>query len=358
MLSQELRPNTWSEMAGQQENIKILKAIIKDPDHAPKCLIFSGAFGSGKSTSARILARELNKLSDDYVGETLLNSKFYEEYDSTVIGNIDIIRRLRDDWTINYGEYYRVIVLDETHAVSTAAQNALLKVFEETQGRIFFVMCTTEPNKILPTIRSRSLELQFNTIPVEDIVKNIEKVSQDRNIEISHDTIRLIADRSDGHMRNAHMLLDKYILLGEQDFRDSIKSSVSLFCDYLIAIYNREDEKILETLNDLMNVPKDNLHSDWNMVMTESLKCFCGFDTKHDDIKRLVGTYKTDFQYVSSCYMSAWIKNAFIDMPNFQATMLNLYLVLSGALKKKDTQAQTQQGGVNRNNSRYGAPIR
>lgn len=357
MLSQELRPNTWNEMAGQKENIKILKAIIKDPDHAPKCLIFSGAFGSGKSTSARILARELNKLNDDYVGDTLLSSKFYEEYDSTIIGNIDMIRRLRDDWTINYGEYYRVIVLDETHAVSQSAQTALLKVFEETQGRIFFVMCTTEPNKLLPTIRSRSLELQFNPVPTEDIVKNIEKVTEERNISVSHETIRLIADRADGHMRNAHMLLDKYILLGEQDFRDSVKSSVSLYCDYLIAIYDRNEEKVLETLNDLMNVPKDNLHSDWNTVMTESLKSFCGFEIKHEDIKLLVSTYKSDFQYVSSCYMSVWIKNAFIDMPNFQATMLNLYLVLSNALKKKDVQTQQTQSNI-RSNSRYGTPVR
>ena len=357
MLSQELRPNTWDEMAGQQENIKILKAVIRDPEHAPKCLIFSGAFGSGKSTSARILVRELNKLGPEYVGDTLLNSKFYEEYDSTIIGNIDMIRRLRDDWTVNYGEYYRVIVLDECHAVSTAAQNALLKVFEETQGRIFFVLCTTEPNKVLPTIRSRSLELQFNPVPVEDIVKNLERVVQDRNISISDESIRLIADRADGHMRNAHMLLDKYQLLGEQDFKDSVKSSVSLYCDFLIAIHKGDSDKVLETLNDLMNVPKDNLHSDWNTVMTESLKGFCGFEVKHEDIKNLINTYKSDFQYVSNCYMSTWIKNAFIDMPNFQATMLNLYIVLSGAFKKKEVQSQQTQSNI-RSNSRYGTPIR
>lgn len=111
MLSQELRPYTFDEMAGQEENIKIMQAILKNPDQAPKCLIFSGAFGSGKSTSARILARELNGIKDrDY---DILNSPFYYEYDSTVIGNIDTIRQLRDQFAVSYGDYFRVYVFDE-----------------------------------------------------------------------------------------------------------------------------------------------------------------------------------------------------------------------------------------------------
>lgn len=351
MLSQGLRPFTWLDMAGQKENIRILKAIVKDPDNSPKCLIFSGAFGSGKTTSARILVRELNHIKDNI---DLESSSFYYEFDSTVVGNVEEIRKMRDIFSFSYGDYWRVVVFDEAHSVSNAAQNALLKMLEEVTGRTIYIFCTTEPNKILPTIRSRSLELQFNPVPVPDIIKNLDKVSVDMGISLSDDVKRIIAYRSDGHMRNAHMLLDKYLLLGEEDFKDSVKSAITLYCDFLISIYNNSSEGVLNNLNELMDIPKDNLQSDWNILMTESLKSFCGFDIENPDIKRLVSTYKSDFQLVSSCYMSQWIKNAFLDVPYFQATFLNMYLVLKGALDKKRVQVN-QVGQSSTPVGRYGS---
>ena len=354
MLSQELRPNTWSEVAGQKENIKILKAIVKNPTESPKCLIFQGAFGSGKTTCSRIMARELNNIKDPNFD--LLSSPFYYEFDSTVVGNVEEIRRLRDMFTISYGEYWRVIVFDEVHAVSTAAQTALLKMLEEAQGNNLFIMCTTHIHKVLPTIRSRSLELKFECVPEDEIISNLTRVAEERNLNLSDEIKLLIADRSGGHMRNAHMLLDKYNLLGEEDFKDSIKSSISLYCDYLIAIYNNDKDGVLKNINNLMNIPKDDLQSDFNMVMTESMRGYCGFEVRHADIKRLVDTYKNDFSLVVSCYMSAWIKNAFLDMPYFQATFLNMYQVLRGALNQKQVRQQAPQNTAPEN--RYGGSIR
>lgn len=350
MLSQELRPHTWSEMAGQKENIRILKAIIKDPENAPKCLILQGAFGSGKSTSARILARELNHFKG--TDEELMSSPFYYEFDSTVIGNVEEIRKMRDQFAFSYGDYWRIVVLDESQSISNAAQNALLKMLEEVQGKTLFVFCTTDIKKMLPTIRSRSLELQYNPVPVDEIIKNLNEVAEKRGLTIPEEIKVLIADRSAGHMRNAHMLLDKYLLLGEQDFKDSIKSAVTLYCDYLIAIYNQDKDAILRIINDLMNIPKDNLQSDWQTVMMESMKSFCGFEVEHKDIQRLVQTYKNQFQIVAQCYMQAWIKNAFIDMPYFQATFLNLYLTISQSLQRVQ---QTTAPVSSRPMGRYGS---
>ena len=343
MLSQELRPSTFEEMAGQDENKKILKAVIKSPEKAPKCLIFAGAFGSGKTTSARILARALNNIKDkDY---DLLSSQFYYEFDSTVIGNVETIRNLRDQFLVSYGDYYRVIVFDETHMVSNAAQNALLKVLEEATGKVFFIMCTTEPNKLLPTIRSRSLELEFSTVPKEEIVKNLTTVSEQRSINLPDEIKLIIADRSAGHMRNAHMLLDKYLLLGEEDFKDSVRSSITLYCKYLVACYMNDKDNVLKYINELMNIPKDDLQSDWNTVLTESMRGYTGFEIRHQDIQTLVNVYKNDFNVVVSCYFSPWIKNAFIDMCYFQATFLNMYLVISQTInaKKGTATAPTQQ---------------
>ena len=306
------------------------------------------------TTSSRIVGRELNNIKDE--NYDLLNSPFYYEFDSTIVGNVEEIKKLRDIFTVSYGDYWRVVVLDEVHTVSSQAQAAMLKMFEETKGRTIYILATTDPQKLLPTIRSRALEINFNDVPVEAIVDNLTKVSEEKNLNLSEDIKLLIADRSGGHMRNAHMLLDKYILLGEEDFKDSIKSSITLFCDYLIATYKNDKDTVLSTINDLLSIPKDNLQSDWSIVMTESLRSFCGFDCRHADIKRLVDTYGSDFNIIAQCYMSTWVKNMFIDVPYTQATLLNMYKVVQGALEKKRTQSGV--GSVQFVASKYGRPVR
>lgn len=305
------------------------------------------------TTSSRIVGRELNGIKDE--NYDLLNSPFYYEFDSTVVGNVEKIKELRDIFTVEYGDYWRVVTLDEVHTVSSQAQAAMLKMFEETKGKTIYILATTDPQKLLPTIRSRALEINFNDVPVEAIVENLTKVSDERNLNLSDEIKLLIADRSGGHMRNAHMLLDKYLLLGEEDFRDSIKSSITLFCDYLIAVYNNDKDTILNTINELLSIPKDNLQSDWSIVMTESLRSYCGFDCRHKDIQRLVDTYKGDFNIIAQCYMSTWVKNMFVDTPYTQATLLNLYKVVRGALDKKKQQSAV---GVQSNVGRYGKPVR
>lgn len=306
------------------------------------------------TTASRIVGRELNNIKDE--NYDLLNSPFYYEFDSTVVGNVEEIKKLRDIFTVSFGDYWRIVVLDETHTVSSQAQAAMLKMFEETKGKTIYILATTDPQKLLPTIRSRALEINFNDVPVEAIVDNLTKVSEDRGLNLSEEIKLLIADRSGGHMRNAHMLLDKYILLGEEDFKDSIKSSVTLFCDYLIATYKNDKDSVLSNINDLLSIPKDNLQSDWSIVMTESLRSFCGFECRHKDIKRLVDTYGSDFNIIAQCYMSTWVKNMFIDIPYTQATLLNMYKVVQGALEKKRTQSGV--GSVQSVASKYGRPVR
>lgn len=306
------------------------------------------------TTASRIVGRELNNIKDE--NYDLLNSPFYYEFDSTVVGNVEEIKKLRDIFTVSFGDYWRIVVLDETHTVSSQAQAAMLKMFEETKGKTIYILATTDPQKLLPTIRSRALEINFNDVPVEAIVDNLTKVSEDRGLNLSEEIKLLIADRSGGHMRNAHMLLDKYILLGEEDFKDSIKSSVTLFCDYLIATYKNDKDAVLSNINDLLSIPKDNLQSDWSIVMTESLRSFCGFDCRHKDIKRLVDTYGSDFNIIAQCYMSTWVKNMFVDIPYTQATLLNMYKVVQGALEKK--RSQSGVGSVQSVASKYGRPVR
>ena len=346
MLSQSLRPNNWNEIAGQDENIRILKAIIKNPENAPKSLIFQGAYGCGKTTSARIMARELNNIKDPEYD--LLNSAFYYEFDSTVVGNVEEIRKLRDNFSLSYGDFWRVIVLDECHSVSQAAQTALLKVLEEVKGKNFFILCTTHVQKMLPTIRSRSLELKFEQVSVEEVIKNLTRVEAEKGIGIPADVKEIIANRSGGHMRNAHMLLDKYVLLGDVDFKDSIKSSISLYCQYFTGIHAGDKELVLQSLNSLLAIPKDELQQDFNIVMVESMRASCGMDIYHASIKELVNLYGKDFNALVNCYMAPWFQNAFIDMPYFQAAMLQIFISVNKLMEeKRGAKSQTTQAVVN-----------
>ena len=163
MITQQYRPKTFSAVAGHKGVIETLKCIVKNPENAPRTIILQGEYGTGKTTCARILARALNcpnqkggePCGDCPVCNSDLDlSPYYSEYDSAIIGNVDTIRGLRDTFYYNSDDGYKVIVLDECHLISKQAQAALLKVFEETKGNIFFVLCTTDAQMLLPTIRS------------------------------------------------------------------------------------------------------------------------------------------------------------------------------------------------------------
>ena len=242
MLTQKCRPKVFSEVAGHKNVVDTLKCIAKNPDNAPRTIILQGEFGTGKTTCARILARALN-CPNQVNGEPCGNcpvcnsdldiSPFYSEYDSAVVGNVDAIRSLRETFYYNSDTGYRVVVLDECHLISKQAQAALLKVFEETKGRIFFLLCTTDAQMLLPTIRSRSLELRFNLIPDVYLKENLKGIAEKENIDIDDETLDLIVSRSEGHARNAQMLLDRYQLLGSV-FKESVKNSKDDFAKLLL----------------------------------------------------------------------------------------------------------------------------
>lgn len=338
------------------ESVTVSTSVVYDLTVPESHSFMGNGLVNHNTTCCRILARELNHIKDKNFD--ILNSPYLYEFDSTVIGNVDNIRNLREQFTVSYGDYWRVIVLDECHTISQAAQNALLKMLEENVGRNMFVLATTEINKVLPTIRSRSLELTFTSVPYDDIIKNLNGVCQSRDIELSDKVKSLIADRSGGHMRNAHMLLDKYLLLGEDKFIESVKSAVTMYCEFLTAVHKGDKGSVLSSLNELLNIPKDNLESDWNTLMDESMNSFCGFPIVHQEVKNMLGVWGSDFNIVIQCYMSDWVNKMFMDMPYFQATMLNLYIVLSNALKRKSSTVPTSRPSTNSVSSRFGKAVR
>jgi DNA polymerase III subunit gamma/tau len=364
MITQEYRPKTFKDVAGQKHVVETLKCIAKNPENSPKTIILQGEFGTGKTTCARILARALN-CPNAVNGEPCGNcpvcnsdldiSPFYMEYDSAVIGNVDTIRGLRDTFYYNSDKGYRVIVLDECHLISKQAQAALLKVFEETKGRLFFILCTTDAQELLPTIRSRSLELRFNLIPEEDLKKNILGICEKKNITIPEDVLNVIILRSLGHARNAQMLLDRYILLGDS-FMASVRTNqddfVKLFlmCAQSNAIkkalptappenvqnFNNTLDKLKsEIANTIYNLQCNSLvelKSDYEDIVLTLLKVSLG--VKQSDNKNIISlsniikTSKDSFLYYYRTFTSETIVSSFKSDKMFQAAMWLLYLEL------------------------------
>jgi len=340
MITQEFRPRTFDEVAGQQLNVKILKAISKTPETAPRSLIFQGAFGCGKSTCARILARALNCEKPRADGSPcgrcsncladINNTYFYQEYDAAVIGNVDEIRKLRDTFQYTVSDGYKVICLDEIHLASRQAQAALLKVIEEVKGRIVFIFATTDVDMLLPTIRSRSLELRFETVDEEDVISNLRGIAEKLNLSVSDETLTIIAERSRGHMRNAHMLLDKYQLMGLEDFMLTVSSAREAFCDYMTGLLRKDKQKVLEALNNMTSYPLADLKSDYESFLYDLMAASLGFYEEQDRVLELAQLLKTNTSKIVKICMSKWVMESFDSDLQFQIALLVLFQMVTG----------------------------
>lgn len=323
-------------------------------------MFMSNGIISHNTTSSRIFAQELNKgyIKDNHIdidspNYNILNMPFYYEFDSTVIGNVENIKILRDNFAFESNDYTRVIVMDEAQSISKEAMNALLKILEEVGENTFFIFDTTEINKLLPTIRSRSLELHFGKINREDIIKGLRVASDNLNVDIDDNTLALIADCSMGHMRNAHMLLDKYILLGKENFVSTTDSAIGLYCKYFNDIWKyyvtmdniKKDvyrQYIVNDIQRILNIPKYILEYDWNIFVRESSMIYSGVlnkdTTAYKNIADLVlNVYQSHFAVIFKCFLSPWVHSMFDSkgMAYIQSVLLNFYIIIGKYLSKK-----------------------
>lgn len=200
MLALKYRPTTLNEVVGQRPVTQMLKAMIQK-NMVPQAMLFSGPRGTGKTSTARIVA------------ETILNQRGSEysdvlEIDAASNGGVEDVRGLRDSLRF-FGN--RILILDEAHSLSREAFNALLKVMEEPSEYITFLLVTTEPNKIPETIRSRCISFDFKRLAVKEIYENLVKVVESEGFGgvVSAELLEFIAFKADGGMRDGMMLLDQ-----------------------------------------------------------------------------------------------------------------------------------------------------
>ena len=198
------RPQKFQEVVGQDAIVKTLLNAIKN-DSLAQALLFCGPRGVGKTTCARILAKEINKVEADYDYNIF-------ELDAANNAGVEDIRTLIDQFRIppQIGKF-KVYIIDEVHMLSKQAFNAFLKSLEEPPNHVIFILATTEKNKIIPTILSRCQIFEFKKIEQIQIEQSLRKICKENKIDFEDEALNLIASKSDGAMRDALVMFDRLV---------------------------------------------------------------------------------------------------------------------------------------------------
>lgn len=269
-LHHKYRPQTFADLVGQEAIAHTLRNAIRTERIAPAYL-FTGSRGTGKTSSARILAKSLNCLQNSQptehpcgvcpVCQGIAKGSALDviEIDAASNTGVDNIREI-----IERAQYapvqcrYKVYVIDEVHSLSSAAFNALLKTLEEPPNHVVFVLATTDPQRVLPTIISRCQRFDFRRIPLEAMVEHLGKIAQWENINITSEAITLVSQVAQGGLRDAESLLDQLSLLSGQVTLEAVWDLVGAvperdLMDLLKAIAHNDPEAVLEKARHLMD---------------------------------------------------------------------------------------------------------
>jgi len=226
-LYRKWRPHKWDEVVAQEHIVQTLRNAIAS-ERVGHAYLFSRGHQSGKTTTARLLAKAVNCLTDDLAArpcdackncQAVNENRFLDliEIDAASNTGVEDIRDLRDKINFSPSEgRYKVYIIDEVHMLSTAAFNALLKTLEEPPAHAIFILATTEVHKIPATVLSRCQRHEFRRIPVMEIVELLKKLCREEKISADEEALILIARQSTGAMRDAISLLDQLASTGEK----------------------------------------------------------------------------------------------------------------------------------------------
>lgn len=274
------RPEVFEEILGQEHIVKILRNQIATGgvSHA---YLFCGTRGTGKTTTARILAKGVNCLSDgerpcgacDHC-KAIKEGSFMDvvEIDAASNNGVENIRELRE--SVKYPPSLgrkKVYIIDEVHMLSTGAFNALLKTLEEPPEHVMFILATTEPQKLPATILSRCMRLDFRRVSQKVIAENMRKLCAERGVELTDGAAGLLADCADGSVRDGLSVLDQVLAGGDKLIdRDKVLEYVGaagedFFAELTELVSSGKSAEALLLLNDALQEGKDvrQMMKDW-----------------------------------------------------------------------------------------------
>ena len=251
-LATKYRPRTFSDVVCQ-DNIKKVLTNQLETGEVKQAYLFCGSAGTGKTTSARIFANEVNGGKGKPI-----------EIDGASNNGVDNIRNIIDDCRMkSLDSKYKVYIIDEVHMLSIGAFNALLKVLEEPPKGVIFILCTTDPHKIPATILSRVQRFQFKRIPQNEVVKRLQYVlQQEGKITYDMEALQYIAKLADGGMRDALMKLDTVLGYTTEITMEAVLDCLGITnYDYLFkivsSIIKQDATTPMQLIDDLYKQGKD-----------------------------------------------------------------------------------------------------
>lgn len=223
-LAKKYRPKVFEDMIGQQGPVRVLKAsILHNKYHS--AYLFSGPRGVGKTTAGRIFSKAILCASPSEGNpcgkceSCLLFEReqhfSYRELDAASYGGKDDMVKLRDEAVFLSVSKKKIILLDESHDISKAGQDALLKQTEECPEHLIYIFCTTEPDKMNSTLRDRCMEFQMSRVEPSLIADRLKYICEQENFVYQYEVLQMIAEKSDGHVRNAIGLLEEIAYVGD-----------------------------------------------------------------------------------------------------------------------------------------------
>ena len=272
-LYRKWRPDNFANLVGQDHVSRTLANAIKS-GRIGHAYLFTGPRGTGKTSTARILAKALNcehgpttePCNKCEACQRINSGSSMDVFEVDAASNrgIDEIRDLRE--TVKFAPVngrYKVYIIDEVHMLSRDAFNALLKTLEEPPAHVVFIMATTEVYKVPATIQSRCQRYDFKRITIEDIFNRLKTVVADMDIEVEDDALRMIAVKADGGMRDALSILDQCIALSEQSLTiDRVQQLLGLvgkeWLDKLVgALQSKDAAAVLTMVDEIIRTGKD-----------------------------------------------------------------------------------------------------
>ena len=253
--SLKYRPSNFENVVGQEHVTKTLKNSILDKK-IPSAILFCGPRGVGKTSCARIFAREIN----DFNSTDDLSFNIFE-LDAASNNKVEDIRDLIDKVRIPpQSGKYKVYIIDEVHMLSKNAENAFLKTLEEPPPYIVFILATTEKNKILPTILSRCQIYDFNRISENEIFENLKQICNKEEVTFEDEALNIIAKKSDGSLRDSLTILDRVVsftnkkislketsailnVLDDETYIEIVDNTINGFLVKVITIFNELSDK-------------------------------------------------------------------------------------------------------------------
>ena len=281
-LYRKFRPLKFEDMVGQEHITKTLKNQIM-AGRVGHAYLLNGGRGTGKTTTAKILARAVNCLNPQN-GEPCNECEICKaalagsltdivEMDAASNNSVDDIRAIRDE--VNFLPTlakYRVYIIDEVHMLSAGAFNALLKTLEEPPAHVKFILATTEPQKLPATILSRCQRFDFKKISNEDISKRLKYVCDESKIEITKEALNIISVLAEGAMRDALSILERCLQEGNEKIdEDLVKDLVGIpkltfISKILEAVIENDIEITIKTIEEIMAQGKDLNNLLWELI--------------------------------------------------------------------------------------------